>query len=511
MRASLTKLIWSGILAALLAVGAGISVAAAATPPDDGTVTIWVLQALQADPRIDAADIEVVSQDGVVTLTGQVGSLTDRRLAEMETEKIDGVKGVIDELAVAAPLRDDDAIRKDVRQRLDKDSMLPSAGKVEVQVTGGVVDLTGTVASRAERDEAVMISGEVRGVDKVVDDLKVTAPAKRSDDAIASDARGALEHDVFLSEAPVRAKVDKGVVTLSGEVGNAYQRRRAEHDVWSLPGVRDVVDDVEVVGSEDMGVRGTPPLHTDGMLEGTIREVLARDRRLPDEGITVKVQERSASLQGEVPTYRQKEIAGDDARNVPGVARVVNDLQVSDTGLPDATIAEAVTAMLDSDYALADADVDVSVKDGFVTLTGKVDDMWKKAHARELAMRVAGTRGVTDEIQVAGQQPVADDVLVARVTKRLQHNAETAPIADRVQVRANDGKVTLTGKVDTWTEREAASRVTFLTGGVWAVDSRLQVKGQDENWETYSYRWPVSREGGVEYPDFAYEFFQSTW
>jgi osmotically-inducible protein OsmY len=55
-------------------------------------------------------------------------------------------------------------------------------------------------------------------------------------------------------------------------------------------------------------------------------------------------------------------------------------------------------------------------------------------------------------------------------------------VADRITVKVNDGKVTLTGQVDSWAEYREAAQVTLLTDGVWSLDNQLTVAAAKYPW-----------------------------
>jgi osmotically-inducible protein OsmY len=476
--------------------------------PDDGSITVWVLEALENDNRIDESRIEVDSNDGIVTLTGDVDSVAQMRLAEEETRKIAGVQGVIDELVVKAAVRGDAALASDVRWRLDHDSLLNGAGAISVSVHDGTVDLDGTVDSWSEREEAALTAGEVKGVIAVNDELTVAETEVRADDTIAKDARAALKNDVYLSGLPLEVTVRDGMVTVSGQVGNAYEKQRANNDIWVLPGVRGVNNELKIVWYKERGAREVAPQYTDAELEEAVRGVLARDGRVDNAGIGVTAVDGDVRLVGSVPTYSERKIAAADSRNVVGTAQVDNELLVNASGLDDDAIATAVRTIFQSDFVLCDEDVHVAVDDGVATLTGSVDALWKKAHARELTERVTGVQGLIDKISVKRTGQYDDAAIAHSVEERLRHNAVTEPVASRINVEVRAAKVTLTGTVDTWSERIAADELAFLTDGVWAVESDLQIQGVDSELRTYAHRWPDKFDPDLKYQDYVYGYFE---
>jgi osmotically-inducible protein OsmY len=59
-----------------------------------------VIRQLEWDPQVDASPIRVSAQDGIVTLTGCVETLTARLEAERAVNEVAGVTGVVNDLEV---------------------------------------------------------------------------------------------------------------------------------------------------------------------------------------------------------------------------------------------------------------------------------------------------------------------------------------------------------------------------------------------------------------------------
>lgn len=115
-------------------------------------------------------DIEVV--DGVVTLSGRVGSLTHRRLAEVLTWWTAGCELVENRLRVVPPEKENDGELTDaVRIVLEKDPLVHSS-QISIDVQHGEVTLNGYVASEEERRLAVLDAWYVPGVREVVDHIQ---------------------------------------------------------------------------------------------------------------------------------------------------------------------------------------------------------------------------------------------------------------------------------------------------------------------------------------------------
>ncbi len=176
------KILMTMALAAVCSVGAGaFNVAEADTP--DAWITAKARIALMTTEGIDTWDLNVDTNNGVVTLHGKVESEAAKALAERETRKLDGVKQVKNLLQVVPkPAREvsndtDEVIQDRVEDVLDKDPMLKDSSISIASVSKGVVLLTGTASSVEAHLKAVEAAHAVKGVRRVSSNVKVK-PAK---------------------------------------------------------------------------------------------------------------------------------------------------------------------------------------------------------------------------------------------------------------------------------------------------------------------------------------------
>ncbi len=459
-------------------------VAAAAAAPDDATITFWAGNALFDDPRINSANMDVSTRQGIVTLSGTVRNLAAKKFARLEVEKIRGVRGVIDQLIVEPVARRDGDIQKDVAARLRGNALLHDR-HLDVTVRKGEVSLDGTVDSWNERQVAGQLASAVLGVRRVQNNLGSAYHPKRPDAEIQKDVSAALGRDVYLAGLPIAVSVTAGVATLSGEVGNAYEKERAGDDAW-VWNVDDVVNRLAVVAYEAQGVRKKIPLPPDSALQREIGEELKQDARLRTPAdIRVESTLGHVILRGRVPTYYQKWVAGQDARDVVGVAWVSNLLLVNQAWRDDAAVQADVRNVLASDYLLSGQDVRAGVHEGVVTLTGSVNTLFEKSRASELAATVLGAGDVINALRVNRQQKYSGAALKKRIQARLAANWTTHGIARDIRVDVAGGRATLTGVVNTFAQRNEASRLAFLTDGIWAVRNHLTVLNANYPWKEW--------------------------
>jgi osmotically-inducible protein OsmY len=140
----------------------------------------------------------------------------------------------------------------------------------------------------------------------------------------------------------------------------------------------------------------------------------------------------------------------------------------------DEEIQQNVLAELKWDAKLQPNEIGVSVKDGIVTLTGWVDSYLKKWSAEDAALKVAGVKGVANDIEVKLASERTDADIAAAALRALEWDAFVP--ADKVQVTVSKGWVTLRGEVEWQYQKEDAERVVRRLAGVKGVTNLITVK-----------------------------------
>jgi len=192
---------------------------------------------------------------------------------------------------------------------------------VSVEANAGVVALTGTLGSWAERVAAEEAAHRVAGVLDVVNDIEVNLPASsaRTDIELAHAVRTALQWNVLVPDTRVESTVAHGAVTLAGEVDFESQREDAEKAIRNLAGVRHLANKIRV-----KAVHFVSSLDVKRAIEAALARRLARE--LSD--IEVVVKEGHVSLSGAMPSWAERRAAIDAAASTPGVRSVEDHLRI---------------------------------------------------------------------------------------------------------------------------------------------------------------------------------------
>lgn len=205
-----------------------------------------VLAELSWEPSVNAAHIGVAASNGVVTLTGHVGSFAEKWSAELAAQRIGGVKALTVEMDVVLPgnsRRTDSDIALSCEGALQWTNGLPSKG-VRVMVEKGWLTLTGTVHWDYQRQAAMTAVRDILGVAGITDKI-VLAPGA-SPGVVKADIEAAFKRRAEVHAPHVDVAVQGGDVTLTGTVHSWTERNLARHTAWSAPGVRNVYDNIAV-------------------------------------------------------------------------------------------------------------------------------------------------------------------------------------------------------------------------------------------------------------------------
>jgi osmotically-inducible protein OsmY len=215
-------------------------------------------------------------------------------------------------------MKTDSQLQKSVQDELAWEPSV-TAAHIGVAAKDGVVTLSGHVTTYSEKYAAEKAVGRVKGVKAVAEELEVRLPfeTKRTDDDIAAAAIQRLDWDTSVPSDSVKVHVEKGWLTLTGQVDWKYQKDAAHDDLRPLSGV---------VGMSDQITLKPRPSAMD--ISSDIRNALHRSWSFSKDNVLVSATGGSVKLTGTVPTYGDKFVAGETAWCAPGVTKVVNDIAV---------------------------------------------------------------------------------------------------------------------------------------------------------------------------------------
>jgi osmotically-inducible protein OsmY len=198
--------------------------------------------ALDFEPSLDATDVGVSVDEGVVTLRGNVGTYAEKNTAERVALRVFGVKAVANDLVVHLPFglqRTDTEIAQAALTALKWNTMIPE-DRITLTVENGWITLNGTLDWQYQRDVVARTVRDLTGVKGVTNSIALKPHVKTSD--VREKIEAAFKRSAEIDARRISVTAQDGKVTLSGSVHSWTERLAAEHAAWAAPGVTTVDD-----------------------------------------------------------------------------------------------------------------------------------------------------------------------------------------------------------------------------------------------------------------------------
>ncbi len=489
------------LLGALIVSNATTDVLAQEANLSDMDISQAVTDALIQDPGVNSNRVDVVTSDGVVTLSQMVNNILAKDRAAEVAQTVKGVRAVVNTIDVRAPLLSDADIQQGIRSAWLRNSAT-DAYELAVSVNNGIATLSGTADSWQKKQLAATVAKGVRGVRGIENNIDIRYEDDRSDYKIETEIKEALRWDVLVDDTLIAVDVEDGEVTLTGTVGSAAEKTYAIADAWVL-GVASVDADGLDVASwarDDRFRQQKYVQKNDTEIVTAVEDALIYDPRVISFDIDVSASNGIVTLSGKVDNLKAKRAAAQTARNVVGVWRVTNNITVRSATVSDSTIRSKAENALATDPYVERYDITLAVVDNEVYLYGDVDDYFEKARAEDVVSAIEGVVAVHNRLNVEDAydtytyDPYVDDWSLydyswvpdtgdrrtAKSDWEIQEDIESelfwSPFvdSDEITVTVDDGVATLSGTVETMSERAAAEKNAY-DGGAVAVDNDLNV------------------------------------
>jgi len=212
----------------------------------------------------------------------------------------------------------DNQLQQDVLAELKWEPKI-SSSHIGVEVSSGVVTLSGHVDSFAEKWHAEQAAKRVPGVKILAVELDIMLPNdnKRSDTEIAIAVSNALKHNIYRLDQFVKAKVEDAYVTLTGEAQWQYQIDAATNAIRYLAGVIGINNRIML----------KPALHVTAV-KNDIDAAIQRRARNDMKNIQVEIKGNEVTLSGKVEDWSERNLVIDAAWGVTGVQKVTDQMTI---------------------------------------------------------------------------------------------------------------------------------------------------------------------------------------
>ncbi len=214
----------------------------------------------------------------------------------------------------------------------------------------------------------------------------------------------------------------------------------------------------------------------DRTIRNRVRRRLEEDPRTSGLAIDVRVEKGEVHLTGGVDSHLAADAARLLAAEVDGVRGVTSLLTVAATppASADTELRQEAMAALQRDPQIGASEISIEVQGGNLIVRGAVDRDWKKLKAIELVGGIEGVAAVIDELTVVPTDVPEDEIIARSIMDAAERIAPST--VDTIEVRVEDGMVTLSGQVPTWMDKDALYAAALDTDGVVEVEDNLIIK-----------------------------------
>lgn len=215
-------------------------------------------------------------------------------------------------------MKTDEILQKDVQEAIKWEPQLHTT-EIGVIAKNGIVTLTGTVDNYYKKNEVEKAAKKVNGVKAIVEKIEVKQNNTKSlnDNYIAEKILNIFKSNFSIPDEKIKLKVEKGWVTLEGNVNWNYQKEAAKNAVIALMGVRGVTNNIRTKSDRN-----------DYVKKSAIEKAIFNNAALVNDHIEVTVKNNDVKLSGVVSTFFEKEEAERIAWKTPGIWSVENEIGV---------------------------------------------------------------------------------------------------------------------------------------------------------------------------------------
>lgn len=214
----------------------------------------------------------------------------------------------------------------------------------------------------------------------------------KNNSELQTDVQNAIKWEPLLNAAEIGVTAKDGVVSLTGVVDSYAKKMEAENAAKKVIGVKALVENIEVKFPSTW-------IKTDAEIANEVLTGLKNNWTVPDDKVSVKVENGWVTLEGELVWNYQKEAAKSAVNHLTGVKGVTNSIKIK-SETHNAIEKKEVEDAIARNWSVDDSDINVSVSGTTVTLSGTVNSWYEREEAGRIAWKTSGVWHVKNELLV---------------------------------------------------------------------------------------------------------------
>ena len=214
----------------------------------------------------------------------------------------------------------------------------------------------------------------------------------KKDTNLQQKVQDALHWDSLLKHSEIGVLAEDGIVTLTGFVDSYAKKLKAEAIVKDIKGVLALVEKIEV----KFGVEGAM---TDAEIANQVVNALKWNWEIPNDAVKVQVENNWVTLEGSLQWNYQRETVKNLVNNLSGIRGINNKMTIK-TELHDSIEKDIILDAIARDWSINGEEVDITVVDKKVTLSGLVHSLYQKHQAEKIVWNTPGVWFVDNNLEV---------------------------------------------------------------------------------------------------------------
>jgi osmotically-inducible protein OsmY len=214
----------------------------------------------------------------------------------------------------------------------------------------------------------------------------------KTDQELQTDVQNAIKWEPLLNATEIGVTAKDGVVSITGVVDSYAKKLEAESAAKKVIGVKAIVEEIEVKFPNSWS-------KTDAEIANQVLMDLKSNWEVPNDKVTVKVEDCWVTLEGELPWNYQKEAAKNAVIYLNGVKGITNNIKIKSES-HNVIEQKEVEDAIGRSWSVDNSNINVSVSGTTVTLSGTVNSWYQKEESGRIAWKTPGIWYVKNELTV---------------------------------------------------------------------------------------------------------------